>query len=260
MAFAERSNAMICVENLSHRIGKSQILQDISLQIPKGKVTALIGPNGAGKSTLLSLIGRLIPVQQGRISIDDADVVQTPTRDLARKMAILSQTNTVGSRLRVRELVAFGRWPHHQGRPTSQDHDLVNKALEALDLTALGDRFLEELSGGQRQRAFIAMAFAQGADWLLLDEPLAALDMSFARRIMAQLAALRDVGRSVVVVLHDINHAAVWADHVVALKAGRIAAQGRPEAVCTSQTLGEIYDMDLRVTQIDGKPLVLHHL
>ncbi|MBU2936082.1 MULTISPECIES: iron ABC transporter ATP-binding protein [Pacificibacter] len=251
---------MICVEQLSHNVGKTPVLQNISLEIPKGKVTALVGPNGAGKSTLLSLIGRLMPLQTGRISVDGADIVQTPTRDLARMMAVLSQTNTLGSRLRVRELVGFGRWPHHQGRPTNEDEQLIAQALEALDLTTFGDRFLEELSGGQRQRAFIAMTLAQGADWLLLDEPLAALDMAFARRIMAQLAALREAGRSVVVVVHDINHAAAWADHVIAMKAGRIAAQGPPEAVCTSQVLGDIYDMELRVTQIEGKPLVLHHL
>jgi iron complex transport system ATP-binding protein len=251
---------MISVDGVSHSIGTSKVLHDVSLDLPKGKVTALIGPNGAGKSTLLSLIGRLTPLQSGRILVDRADVTKTPTRDLARVMAILSQTNTLGSRLRVRELVAFGRWPHHQGRPSGLDHDLIIQALDALDLSILADRFLEELSGGQRQRAFIAMALAQGADWLLLDEPLAALDMAFARRIMAQLVTLRDAGRSIVVVVHDINHAAVWADHIVAMKDGRIIAEGPPETVCTAQVLGDIYDMDLRVTQIDGKPFVLHHL
>ncbi len=251
---------MISVKGVSHSIGKSQVLHDVSLDLPKGKVTALIGPNGAGKSTLLSLIGRLEPLQTGRILVDGADVVQTPTRDLARRLAILSQTNVLGSRLRVRELVAFGRWPHHQGRPQAEDDKLVTEALAALDLLPLAARFLEELSGGQRQRAFIAMALAQGADWMLLDEPLAALDMAFARRLMAQLAALRNAGRSVVVVVHDINHAAVWADHLVAMKGGRIIAEGPPAAVCTSTVLGGVYDMDLRVTQFEDKPLVLHHL
>lgn len=251
---------MITVQSVSHRIGKAAILHDLTLSIPRGKVTALIGPNGAGKSTLLSLIGRLMPLQQGRILVDGADVARTPSPDLARRLAILSQSNPLGSRLRVRELVGFGRWPHHQGRPGPADAAAVETALQAMDLLPLASRFLDELSGGQRQRAFIAMTLAQGADWLLLDEPLAALDMAHARSVMARLAALRDAGQSVVVVLHDINHAAAWADHIVAMKHGRIAAQGAPASVCTAEVLGAIYEMELRVTDIDGKPVVLHHL
>ncbi len=251
---------MIRVEGVSHRIGKAAILDGIGLSLPKGKVTALIGPNGAGKSTLLSLIGRLMPVQAGRITVDGADVARTDTRELAKRLAILSQSNQTGSRLRVAELVAFGRWPHHQGRPGPEDAAKVDAALEAMDLAALSHRFLDELSGGQRQRAFLAMTLAQGADWLLLDEPLAALDMAHARAVMRRLVGLREAGHSVVVVLHEINHAAAWADHVVAMKAGRVVAEGPPAEICTAGTLGALYDMDLRVTEIDGRPLVLHHL
>lgn len=175
-------------------------------------------------------------------------------------MAILAQSNVIGSRLRVAELVAFGRWPHHRGRPGPADRACVAKALADMALEPLADRFLDELSGGQRQRAFIAATLAQGGDWLLLDEPLAALDMAHARSVMAHLAGLAAAGTGVVVVLHDINHAAAWADHVVALKAGRLAAKGTPAQVFRPEVLGPIYDMDLRVTEIDGKPLVLHHL
>ena len=251
---------MILIENISHRIGKSQILQDISLAVPAGKITALIGPNGAGKSTLISLIARLEAVQTGSISVAEMDVTRTPTRDLARVLAILPQNAGVMSRLRVRDLVAFGRWPHHQGRPRPEDHARVAEAIDRLALAGLADRFLDQLSGGQRQRAHLAMTFAQGAEWLLLDEPLAALDMAHARALMQELARMRDAGKSIVMVLHEVNHAAAWADHVVAMKAGRIVAEGPPDRVFTPEVLEPLYDMALRVETFEGRPLVLHHL
>ena len=251
---------MIEVQDVSHRIGRAEILSGLSLSLPKGRLTALIGPNGAGKSTLLSLIGRITPLQSGRVAIDGMDVARTPSHALARHMAILSQTNVIGSRLRVAELVAFGRWPHHRGRSGAADHALVAQAIADMGLDALADRFLDELSGGQRQRAFIAATLAQGGGWLLLDEPLAALDMAHARAVMRHLAGLRDRGTGIVLVLHEINHAAAWADHIVALKAGRVAAEGPPETVFRAEVLGPVYDMDLRITEADGKPLVLHHL
>jgi iron complex transport system ATP-binding protein len=215
---------MIEVRGVRHRIGRTEVLSDIDLTLPAGRLTALIGPNGAGKSTLLSLAGRIVPLQAGRITVGGMDVARTPTAEVARRMAILSQSNVVGSRLRVADLVAFGRWPHHRGRPGAEDRRRVDEVLAAMSLAPLANRFLDELSGGQRQRAFIATTLAQGGDWLLLDEPLAALDMAHSRAVMAHLASLAAQGTGIVVVLHDINHAAVWADHVVALTAGRIAA------------------------------------
>jgi iron complex transport system ATP-binding protein len=251
---------MIEISNVGHRIGGAPILEDVSLRLPAGKITALIGPNGAGKSTLLSLVARLQPLQSGRIAVAGLDVVRTPTDRLARALAILPQNAAVHSRLRVRELVAFGRWPHHQGRPGPADQALVGEAVARMGLELLADRFLDELSGGQRQRAHLAMAFAQGTDWLLLDEPLAALDMAHARRLMHEIASLRDGGKSVVMVLHEVNHAAAWADHVVALKAGRVAAQGSAAEVFRPDVLEPLYDMTLKVTEIEGRPMVLHHL
>jgi len=251
---------MIEIRQVSHLIGKTAILSDINLTLPAGKITALIGPNGAGKSTLLSLVARLVPLQGGRITVSGLDIARTATGALAKAMAILPQNAAVHSRLRVRELVAFGRWPHHQGRPGAQDQALVNSAIDRLGLGELSDRFIDELSGGQRQRAHLAMAFAQGTDWLLLDEPLAALDMAHARRLMQELATLRDGGKSVVMVLHEVNHAAAWADHVVAMKQGRIIAEGPPAQVFTPAVLEPLYDMALRVETFEGRPLVLHHL
>lgn len=251
---------MIEVCALSHTIGPAPILRDLTLGLPDGKLTALIGPNGAGKSTLLRLIGRLEPLQTGRILIDGEDVTQTPTARLALKMAILGQQTAIASRLRVRELVGFGRWPHCHGRPGPRDHAAVDAALDAFGLTRLADRFLDELSGGQAQRAHIAMTVAQDTDWLLLDEPLNNLDLAHARSLMVRVAGLvRGDRRGAVVVVHDVNHAAAWADHIVALKDGRLHAAGSAEEVLTGPVLSELYDTRLEVIRHHDRPLVLHY-
>ncbi|MBA4490667.1 ABC transporter ATP-binding protein [Paracoccus sp. S1E-3] len=251
---------MIQLAGVCHAIGTAPILKGITTDLPCGRLTALIGPNGAGKSTLLRLIGRLEPLQKGSIRIGDLDVSRTPSADLARRMAVLGQQTRIASRLRLCDLVGFGRWPHHQGRPSTEDQAIVARSLEAFGLTALSQRFLDEVSGGQAQRAYLAMTFAQDTDWLLLDEPLNNLDMSHARALMRQLSVLvRQSGKSVVVVLHEVNYAAAWADHVVALKDGRIAAAGTPSEVLTAATLSALYDTEVEVTEHQGRPLVLHH-
>ncbi|MEI4470873.1 iron ABC transporter ATP-binding protein [Frigidibacter sp. MR17.24] len=250
----------IAIAGLCHRIGTAQILHDIDLAIPAGKVTALIGPNGAGKSTLLRLVGRLVPCDRGRIEIDGRDVTHTDTTELARHVAILGQDTPLASRLTVAELVAFGRWPHHRGRPRIDDDLVVTAAIERFGLAPMAHRFLDELSGGQRQRAFLAMTFAQSTPWILLDEPLNNLDMSHARSLMRELGRLRDEGKSIVVVVHEVNYAAAWADHVIAMKDGRVAAEGPPAEVLTPAILGPLYDMELEVAVINGRPMVLHHL
>lgn len=251
---------MIQISNLGHKIGGAQILHDISTSFPKGKLTALIGPNGAGKSTLLRLVGRLEPLQQGAISVAGHDVAQTPTADLARVMAILGQQTAIASRLRLCELVAFGRWPHHQGRPGAGDRAKVAQALDAFALTTLENRFLDEVSGGQAQRAHIAMAFAQDTEWLLLDEPLNNLDMAHSRALMARLRDLVDTqNRSVGLVVHEINYAAAWADHVIAMKEGRIVAEGSADEVLTEDVLSDLYDTPICVGRHKDRPLVLHH-
>lgn len=251
---------MIEIEGLGYRIGPAPILHDISASLPQGKLTALIGPNGAGKSTLLRLIGRLLPMQQGVVRIEGLDVAKTAGDRLALAMAILGQQTVIASRLRLRELVGFGRWPHHKGRPRAADHAAVEAALDAFDLTALGNRFLDEVSGGQAQRAYLAMTFAQQTPWMLLDEPLNNLDMGYARALMARLhQAVREDARSVVMVVHEVNYAAAWADHIVAMKDGRIIAEGPPDEVLTEGLLSRLYDTPIEVSRHDGRPLVLHH-
>ncbi|WP_265502081.1 iron ABC transporter ATP-binding protein [Paracoccus beibuensis] len=250
---------MIRIDGVSHRIGHAPILHDISTQLPQGRLTALIGPNGAGKSTLLRLIGRLEPLQQGRITVAGHDIATTPTDRLATVMAILGQQTAIASRLRLAELVAFGRWPHHKGRPGPADRAKVAQALEAFALAPLAHRFLDEVSGGQAQRAHIAMAVAQDTEWMLLDEPLNNLDMAHARGLMRRLRLMVDEGRSVGMVVHEINYAAAWADHVIAMKGGRVVAQGPADEVLTESLLSDLYDTPIHVGQHQGRPLVLHH-
>lgn len=252
---------MIRIENVSFRHRTAPILSDITLTIPKGGVVALIGPNGAGKSTLLSLMARLQPLQAGTIEIDGLPVEGTPGRELARVVAILRQDTTVASRLTVRELVGFGRFPHGRGRLTGTDRAIIEAALARFDLTDLADRFIETLSGGQRQRALVAMAFAQDTGYLLLDEPLNNLDMYYARELMRALRTIADRdGKTIVVVLHDINHASVHADRIVAMKEGRVVADGAPAETLTPDILEAVFGFRMRVEMKDGKPLVLHQL
>jgi iron complex transport system ATP-binding protein len=250
---------MIQIDKVSHYEGRAQILHDVSLTVPSGAVTALIGPNGAGKSTLLSLMARLRLLGAGRITVDGLDVARTPTAALALRMAILRQDGISDARLRVRDLVGFGRFPHHRGRPGPADRAAVAAAIAQFDLNDLSDRFIDALSGGQRQRALVAMVFAQGADHVLLDEPLNNLDMRHARQLMQRLRAAATGGRAIVAVLHDINHAAAYADRIVALKDGRVFAQGPPDEIVTAPVLSALYDMPIAVRRIDGRQIALHH-
>lgn len=249
---------MIRVSNVSHAIGGAPILHDISVEIPKGGITALIGPNGAGKSTLLSLIARLSVLKQGEIEVDGLRIGQVSDRELARHLAIMAQSTQVSARLRVEELVGFGRYPWHRGRPGAEDHRIVEAAIERFGLEAMRHRFLDEISGGQRQRAFVAMAFAQDTDYLLLDEPLNNLDIAGARSLMRLLRQMADEdGKTIVIVLHDINYASRFADRIVALHQGRVAAMGAPAEIVTEALLRDVFGTDAEISQQDGRPVVL---
>lgn len=251
---------MIVIENLSKAYGPTPCVEGVDLTIAAGGVTSIIGPNGAGKSTLLSLVARLLDKDDGRISVDGLDIDRTKSEVLAQRLSILRQDNHIASRLTVRDLVGFGRYPWSHGRLTAQDHAKVAEAIGFLHLEDLADRFLDELSGGQRQRAHIAMVLCQDTDYVLLDEPLNNLDMSHARSLMARLRGLVDQGgRSVAMVVHEVNYAAAWADHVIALKDGRVMAEGPAEAVLTEEVLSRLYDTPIRVGRHLDRPLVLHH-
>ena len=253
---------MIKITGVSHHIGKQQILHDISLALPPSQVIALIGPNGAGKSTLFSVMARLQPIQSGHVSFGDAgavhDIVQCDARTLAKTVAMLSQENQVQGRLRVHELLMFGRYPYHQGRPTATDQQMVRDIIKRFELEPLADRFLSALSGGQRQRVLIAMIVCQDTPYLLLDEPLNNLDMYHSGRLMRELRELsHSQQKTVVIVLHDINQAAQFADTVVTMKDGQVKAIGRPVDVITQQTMKSLYNVDVTVLNHQGRPVIV---
>ncbi|MCA2006094.1 iron ABC transporter ATP-binding protein [Tritonibacter mobilis] len=249
---------MIEVQNLSHDIHGAPILRDISVTVPKGGVVALVGPNGAGKSTLLSLMARLIPRQQGRITVDELVVGESDDKDLARRLAILPQTVHAASRLTVRDLVGFGRYPYHRGRPTPDDRAMVEDGMRLFDLWPLAERSLDTLSGGQRQRAFVAMTYVQDTDYLLLDEPLNNLDLAASRALMARLRDLADnKDRTVIIVLHDINFATAYADRVLVMKEGRLCADGAPQDVITETLIQSVFETDAPLRTVEGRPVVM---
>ncbi|KIC34196.1 iron ABC transporter ATP-binding protein [Leisingera sp. ANG-M7] len=251
---------MIQVSNLSYGAAGNPILQNVSAEIPPGRVTALIGPNGAGKSTLLNLIARQLTAAGGSIRMDGMDLVQAAPAQLARKMAVVAQHLSVASRVRVRDLIGFGRWPHSAGRLRPADHAAIDGAVALFDLGGLQTRFLDELSGGQRQRAFIAMAYAQDTDWLLLDEPLNNLDLNHARNLMAQLRHLAEAqGKGIVIVVHDLNYAISWSDHVVALRDGQVAFQGPVAEAATAERLTALYQTPVAITRLEGQVFAQYH-
>ncbi|MBP3034968.1 ABC transporter ATP-binding protein [Arthrobacter sp. zg-ZUI100] len=244
---------MISVTGVSKSYANQVVVDGVSADIKEGGITSIIGPNGAGKSTLLSIMSRLLRMDAGSVSVDGLDVFATPGKELARKMAILRQDNQLTVRLTVRDLVGFGRYPHNGGRPTSADKVFIDEAMAYLDLTALADRFVDELSGGQRQRAFIAMVLAQGTDYLLLDEPLNNLDMKHSVEMMRLLRRLTDdFGKTVVLVIHDINFASCYSDDIIAMRQGRIIHQGPPSRIMQPDVLRDIYEIDIRIEEIDG--------
>jgi len=244
---------MIQVKEITKFFGKKPVVQDVSVDIVSGKITSFIGPNGAGKSTLLSMVSRLLNADTGEVLLDKADVRSWKSDDFAKRVSILKQSNFMNVRLTIRELVSFGRFPYSKGNLKPQDEVKVDEAIQYMNLEDLQHNYLDELSGGQRQRAFIAMVIAQDTEYILLDEPLNNLDMKHSVQIMKILRKLVDeLGKTVVIVLHDINFASVYSDNIVALKDGRVVKNGPTNDIINSDALKEIYDMDIPVQEQDG--------
>ena len=248
---------------ISHIIKKydeKTVVNDVSFSLPKGKVTSLIGPNGAGKSTVMSIISRLIAADNGSVVIEKKDINKWNSKELSKHLAILTQTNNIQMKLTVEELVAFGRFPHSGGRLNSKDKEMIDKAIDYMELETFRERFIDELSGGQRQRVYIAMVIAQDTEYVLLDEPTNNLDIYHASNLMKIVRRLCDeLGKTVILVLHEINYAAFYSDYICAFKDGRVAKFGTVDEVMTKEVLSEIYNVDFEIMNIQGRPLSIYY-
>jgi iron complex transport system ATP-binding protein len=238
------------------------VVRDLDLRLPTGRVTVVVGANACGKSTLLRGLARLLRPRSGAVLLDGQDIHRLPTRQVARTLGLLPQNPITPEGVTVADLVARGRHPHHGafGRWTSEDERAVVEALTLTDTVKLADRVVDELSGGQRQRVWIAMALAQGTDLLLLDEPTTYLDVAHQVEMLDLLADLNARrGTTIVMVLHDLNLAARYADHLVALHTGRIVAEGPPHEVVTEDVVRAVFGLDSRVIDdpVSHTPLVV---
>ncbi len=248
------------VKNLVKNYNGKPVVNDIDFELVKGKVTSLIGPNGAGKSTVMGIISRLVARDSGIVDFEGEDITKWKSKELSKHLAILTQTNNIQVKLRVRELVAFGRFPYSGSRLTKEDNEIVDRALSYMELGSIADKFIDELSGGQRQRAYIAMVIAQDTEYVLLDEPTNNLDIYHARNLMRTVRSMcDDLGKTVVLVLHELNYAAFYSDYVCAMKDGKIAKYGTVEEVMTEENLSQIYGVEFKIIQVEGRPLSIYY-
>lgn len=248
------------VKDLTKRYDGKTVVNQVSFAIPKGNVISLIGPNGAGKSTVMGIISRLIARDGGIVDFEGSDIGKWKSRELSKRLAILTQTNNIQMKLTVRELVSFGRFPYSGGRTTAEDQEIIDRAISYMELEAFEDQFIDELSGGQRQRAYIAMVIAQDTEYVLLDEPTNNLDIYHATNMMKIVRRLCDeLGKTVILVLHEINYAAFYSDYICAFKDGRIAKFGTVKEVMTKENLSQVYGVDFEIMEIAGRPLSIYY-
>ncbi|MEK4228242.1 ABC transporter ATP-binding protein [Solibacillus sp. FSL H8-0538] len=252
----------LVIENVQVGYEQQTIVQNLTIQIPNGKITTIIGANGCGKSTLLKAMTRIIPYKKGSILLDGEEIYLTNTKELAKKMAILPQTQDSGAGLLVEELVSYGRFPYQKGfgQLTKEDREIINWALDVTNTAAFREKAVDELSGGQRQRVWIAMALVQDTEIIFLDEPTTYLDLAHQLEILTLLQKLNETEkRTIVMVLHDLNHAARFSDFMVALSKGNLICSGTPEEVMTENVLKEVFNIDayIGVDPRTSKPICL---
>ncbi|MFI3209433.1 MAG: ABC transporter ATP-binding protein [Peptostreptococcaceae bacterium] len=240
----------ISTKNLNISYDNVDIVKDLNLEIPKGKITTIIGSNGCGKSTILKTIARIIKSKSGDIFINDKSIKEQKAKDIAKVMAVLPQSPQAPNGLTVEELIAYGRFPHQKGfgKKTNDDRDIITWALKSTHIEEFRHRKIEDLSGGQRQRAWIAMAIAQQTDILILDEPTTYLDLAHQLEI---LKLLKDINlkynTTIVMVIHELNNAARFADNMVGIKKGEIVCEGSPEVVMTNENLRKLFNIDAEI-------------
>lgn len=249
------------IKGLTFSYGTNKVIKGLDLSIKQGKVTTLIGANGCGKSTLFNLITKNLRPNSGEIRLEGKDISQVKLKDFARQVAIVHQYNTAPADISVEKLVAFGRTPYHGfGSPSNseEDEEKIKRALEITNTEKLKDKAVAQLSGGQKQRVWIAMALAQDTKILFLDEPTTYLDIRYQLQILKLVRKLNEeYGMTVIMVLHDINQSLYYSDEIVAMKDGRITAQGKPEEIITSELIKNVYDVELGISAVNERPFVL---
>ena len=251
---------MLRIEDLSLSYGDKPVVQNLSLRVKKGQVVSIIGPNASGKSTILKSIAGIIKPVSGKIFIEEKDISKMDSKKLAQKVSILLQQNKNPDDMSIEELVYFGRYPHKKWFEAfeASDKKIIEEAMKLTNTFALRDKTLETLSGGERQRAWIAMALAQEPDILLFDEPTTYLDMAHQIEFLELVNRLnKETGVTVVLVLHDLNQAARYGNYLFAMKEGKIFAQGSPEEVLNPQNILNIYNIEAKIFNAAGYPVVI---
>lgn len=254
-------NIVYSVKNLSFSYDKHQVLDDVSFELKEGKITTLIGANGCGKSTLFRLMTKNLKPDKGEIQINGRSLSELRLKDFARQTAIVHQYHTAPEDLTVEKLISYGRTPYHGFGCFSkekEDQEKIRWAMEITHTLKYKDQAVAELSGGQKQRVWIAMALAQDTKILFLDEPTTYLDIRYQLQILKLIRQLnREFGMTIVMVLHDMNQSLYYSDEILAMKDGKVIAQGSPETIITTELVKEIYDVDLTIEKKDNRPFIL---
>lgn len=249
------------IRNLSFAYGKYEVIKGLDLTLHEGTITTLIGANGCGKSTLFNLMTKNLKSDGGTISLHDENITNIRLKKFARQAAIVHQYNTAPADLSVEKLISYGRTPYHRmgiSQDTKEDEEKIRWAMEITNTLKHKDKPASELSGGQKQRVWIAMALAQDTKILFLDEPTTYLDIRYQLQILKLIRQLnREYGITIIMVLHDINQSLYYSDEIVAMQDGKIIAQGRPEEIITSELVRTVYDVELNIQNVDGKPFVI---